>query len=270
MSTYNPGIYEITNDDYHNSDGLSRSALLEFKRSPLHYWNAYKKEGVREEKDTAALILGNAVHRYILQPESFNHSYHVCDKPDLRTTKGKEEWVKIQKESFGKIILPTEVFEEVEKIGQSFLNHELASKFLKDAKIEKSIFWKDSLTGILCKTRPDIWLPNVIADIKTTADASPRSFQRDLIKYGYHIQAAMMQDGIYHITGQKIETFVFLCIEKDDPYAIGIYELDKDSIQIGRDEYKLLLEDYRPYEENKITDWPSYKPSVISLPAYYY
>jgi hypothetical protein len=269
MNKYNPGIYEIENEDYHNSEGLSRSALLTFKKSPLHYWNQYKKNDYQGERDSAALILGNAVHTYILQHEQFNDKYFIIDKPDLRTTKGKEEWAKIQLLNNDKIILPTSIFEEVKKIGDSFHQHPLANKFLENAQIEKSIFWKDCKTNVLCKTRPDIWLPNIIADIKTTMDASPRAFQRDIMKYGYHIQAAMVQDGIYHLTHKMIETFVFIAIEKDDPYAIGIYELDKDSIQKGREEYKALLEDYRPYEENDMQIWPGYKPTVISLPAYY-
>lgn len=114
-------------------------------------------------------------------------------------------------------------------------------------------------------------MPNIIGDIKTSADASPRAFQRDIIKYGYHIQAAMVQDGINHITGKMIDTFVFIVIEKESPHAIGIYELDKESIDKGREEYKLLLEDYIPYEKNdEVKIWPGYKPTVISLPSYYY
>lgn len=50
MKTYNPGIYEIENEDYHNSNGLSRSALLTFRKSPLHYWDEYKNENKKEEK----------------------------------------------------------------------------------------------------------------------------------------------------------------------------------------------------------------------------
>lgn len=269
MNTYNPGIYEIENEDYHNSEGLSRSALLTFKRSPLHYWAEYKSEGKKIEKDSLAILIGNAVHTFILQPQLFTDYYHVADKPDLRTTKGKEEWALIQKEHGDKTIISTEQFSLIHEIGQAFLKHEIANQFLKNAQVEKSIFWKDSKTGILCKTRPDIWLPNIIADIKTSSDASSRTFQRDLMKYGYHIQAAMVQDGIYHITNKMIETFVFIVIEKEFPFAIGIYELDKESIKIGRDEYKGLLHDYLPYQYDKLDTWPSYKPTVISLPSYY-
>ena len=33
-----PGIYSISNEDYHNGPAISRSALMEFRKSPYHYW----------------------------------------------------------------------------------------------------------------------------------------------------------------------------------------------------------------------------------------
>ena len=87
------------------------------------------------------------------------------------------------------------------------------------------------------------------------------------MNYGYHIQAAMIQDGIDHIDHKKINEFIFIAIEKTEPYAIGIYILDEASIERGRQEYKKVLEEYSEIEETKI--WHSYRPTVISLPAYY-
>jgi hypothetical protein len=38
---FEDGVYDIQNDLYHGSYGLSRSALCEFKKSPWHYWHKY-------------------------------------------------------------------------------------------------------------------------------------------------------------------------------------------------------------------------------------
>jgi hypothetical protein len=267
MNTYTPGIYDISNEDYHGANGLSRSALMLFKKSPMHYANVYEKERKVESTITPAFILGNAVHTYILEPLQFESRYLVAYKPDGRTKEGKEMMERINIEACGRTILASNVFAEVEKMGNSFLNNEIACQFLKDAQIEKSIFWKDCHTNTLLKCRPDIWLPNMIGDVKTTVDASPRAFQRDIAQYGYHIQAAMIQDGIYHITGKRITEYVTLAIEKTAPYAIGIYILDQEAIDRGRQEYNELMEQYNDYSERQV--WPGYKPSTISLPAYY-
>ena len=267
MNTYTPGIYDISNDDYHGADGLSRSGLMLFKKSPLHYANKYMDAKKIESGSTPAMILGSAVHTSILEPEQFCNRYFVADKVDGRTKEGKKRMEEIAIEAGSREILSSAVFEEVEKMSRSFLQNEIACQFLKDAQVEKSIFWKDSHTNTLLKCRPDIWLPNMIGDVKTTVDASPKSFQRDIAQYGYHIQAAMIQDGIFHITGKRITEYVTLAIEKTEPYAIGIYMLDHESIERGRQEYRELMELYNDSCERQV--WRGYQPCTISLPAYY-
>lgn len=267
MKMFYPGVYDISIDEYHEAGGLSRSGLMLFKKSPLHYADYYREKNKSPKQDSPALQLGNLVHAYILEPKLFTERYFVSDKPPQTSKIGKAVWEEIQKRANGKTVISTETFNYVEKMGQSFLTNDLAAEFLKGARIEQSIFWKDSKTNTLLKSRPDIWLPNMLGDVKTAADASPRAFQRDIINYGYHIQAAMMQDGIYHIEKKKITEYVCLVVEKSPPYAIAIYMLDQTAIERGREEYKALIEEYSEYESKQV--WPGYKPTVISLPAYY-
>lgn len=261
-----PGIYDIPNDDYHASEGMSRSALTLFKRSPLHYANRYIYG--EQEEDTKALLIGRAVNTYILEPHKFVDQFYVEEKVDGRTKEGKERRKEMQEEAKGRVILPADIFQEVEQIGRSFLEHETAPLFLKSALIERSIFWQDPYTEMLLKCRPDIWKSNIVADLKTSYDASERSFQRDMLEYGYHIQAALILDGIYHATGKKIETFAFVVIEKKSPFAIAIYEIDQLAIDKGRQEYVDLLVEFRDHQERQC--WTGYKTKTISLPAYYY
>ena len=37
-SSMEPGMHTISNEVYHQGPAISRSALMEFKRSPYHYW----------------------------------------------------------------------------------------------------------------------------------------------------------------------------------------------------------------------------------------
>jgi hypothetical protein len=55
-----------------------------------------------------------------LQPEEFDEHYCVEEKPDQRTTKGKEEWAEIKNNNRGKIIISTAVYTEVENLGKAF------------------------------------------------------------------------------------------------------------------------------------------------------
>ena len=55
----------MTNEEYRNERGISKSALWEIRKSPLHF--KWKMEHPQE--DTPALIFGRAVHKWVLEEE---------------------------------------------------------------------------------------------------------------------------------------------------------------------------------------------------------
>lgn len=262
---YSPGIYDISNEEYHSSQGVSRSGLMLFQKSPLHYADQYLYGN--KKKESRSLYVGKAVHTYVLEPKKFEENYFIAEKVDGRTKEGKKRNDEILTEAKGKVVIKQDDYEVIQSLGNAILHHPTASLFLKNAQVEKSIFWRDCTTNVMVKCRPDIWLPNIVADIKTTEDASYEAFQRDIFKYGYDMQTGMIQDGIYHRTQKKIETFVFIAVEKQPPYAVAIYDIDKDIIEYGHQKYKTLLKNFRDHEESQ--DWSGYKTRTITLPAYY-
>src|SRR6185436_6574394 len=260
-----PGIYNsLSNEDYHSSDGISRSGVMAIKKSPLHYWHEYvnpKRE--TREKDTPSTIFGNAFHTYILENESFKDRFIVCDKVDRRTTDGKKYWAKIKEERGGKSIIDIDDYNQLSDMANSLMNHDQAGRLIFNATYENSIYWNDPLTGVLCKCRPDIMSNNMIVDLKTTDDANPDTFRYSIRKYGYHVQAAMLLDGMNAAKGTNCNNFIIIAIEKNPPYACAVYVLDKAAIDIGREFYKSALVDYKKcFNENK---WPTYETQTISI-----
>lgn len=260
------GIYDISNNEYHSSPGISRSGIMLLKRSPKHFWHKYINPLREPEKSTAAKTFGNAVHTAILEPHLFFDQYCIIPKLDKRTTKGKEKFATFSAANIGKIILTEEEYSEIQKISHSINKTEIPQQLVEGAKYEKSIYWTDKETGILCKSRPDIWHTNMIVDLKTTADASFHAFQRDLYSYGYHIQAAMIREGIREIMGKDMSNFIFLAIEKEEPFVPAIYQLDESALDRGRDALKCHLQTYKECLEKN--EWPGYPIERISLPAY--
>ena len=84
--------------------------------------------------------------------------------------------------------------------------------------------------------------------------------------YGYHIQAAMIQEALIEIKKVKIKDLLFLVIEKSAPYALSIYQLDEASIEQSRYEFKQLLSRYKHCLETNV--WPAYAIQTISIPRY--
>jgi hypothetical protein len=261
-----PGIYNLSPEAYHQGPGISRSGLMEFKRSPYHYWYKYINPDYTSEPATPAQILGNALHTYVLEPDEFDKRYFVIPEFNKVTKEGKERWQKIKSELGKKETLSVHQYQTLQHMAASLKKNKLAIQLLENAQMEQSLYWTDPDTGILCKGRPDILHSNLVCDLKTAQDGSPRSFQYAAFDYGYYIQAAMIQEALKHLKQKIIKDFLFLVIEKTAPYVISIYQLDQASLDKGYQEFKTLLSRYQQCLETN--DWPAYAIQEISLPRY--
>ncbi|MDX1941452.1 MAG: PD-(D/E)XK nuclease-like domain-containing protein [Saprospiraceae bacterium] len=265
---FKTGLFpDMSIEQYHSTYGISRSGIMLFRKSPLHYWHHYFNKHKIEQEESAALSFGNALHTYLLEPDQFNNRYIVAPKVDRRTTVGKKVWEMFLVQTNGRSILTEEQMYLVSEMAYSVSKNEQAQQLILNAQYEKSLFWNEKTTGMLCKARPDIWHPNMIVDLKTTQDATSTAFRRSLYDYGYHIQAAMIQDGIYEVTGQVMENFIFLAIEKVPPFACAIYILNEESLSAGRDEFLRHLNTYK--DCLKSGEWPGYPTRSISIPYFY-
>lgn len=181
----------------------------------------------------------------------------------------------------GKEIITSDELAKVEAMRDAFFANDAAGKlFAPDSGVaELSCYWIDEETGVLCRCRPDFWRYNgVIADLKTARDASYEGFQKSIYGWRYHVQHAFYMDGIREAIRQggffgipkmpEPTHFVFGALEKIEPYASGSYNLDPESVEIGRREYR---EDLRTYADCLSSDkWPGYGDKIqpISLPEW--
>ena len=269
-----PGVHDITIEQYHSCEGISRSGIQKFRKSPLHYWNDYlnpeKQERTKPEITTAsnALEFGNATHTYLLEPKEFEKRYFIIPKTDGRTKEGKAARAEAVIEAGDRELICAESMTQITEMFCSVNNHATARSMLQGGKNEKSLFWIDKDTGILCKVRPDVWHQNLVVDLKTAADGSFSAFQRSLNQFGYHIQCAMINEALFALYGINMMNFVFVVVEKDNPHATVVYRLSENAINKGREIFKKALFDMK---ECMITDkWSAYPDSEIDLPAYAY
>ncbi len=241
-----PGIYDnISNEDYHASEGISRSMLGALKNSPAHFYGNYISLDIVKEK-TDDMIFGDLVHALILEPDRATTDFIIKEKVDGRTTKGKEynEWFALA--SAGKCGITPENFAKAREMVCSFFEHKHANIFLRNAKIEQTMYWIDEETGLLCKARPDIFNEEIgiICDIKTTADALPSNFPYSVKKYNYHIQAAMQLEAA-RANGKEIRTFTVIALSKTPPYMPYVYTLEDSVVGYGHMEYMNGLRLYK-------------------------
>jgi exodeoxyribonuclease VIII len=262
---YQNGVYDITNNEYHKSHGISRSKLMLFNKSPYHYWYEFLSGEADKKESTPAMNIGSAFHTLLLEPAKFNNEFCVSPKVDRRTKQGKEEFDAFLNESEGKIVLTDEQYTKVSRMVSLVSQDEIVQTLLADSVFEQSIFWTDEETGIQFKTRPDIWSSKMIVDLKTTTDLSTGAFTRSAITYGYYLQAAMAYEAAKAI-GRPFEVFTILACEKEAPYFPRVFIMGDTALQKGIDQfnrYKRKLKECM--DSNK---WPGYPVQELEFPEW--
>lgn len=184
-------------------------------------------------------------------------------------------------EAAGLDVLTKDEYEAVEAMTASILANPDTAKYLSaDARIETelSLLWDDPASGTRCKARLDMLCQVdgrlVIPDLKTTTDASHEGFSWAIKNFNYHIQSPMYVRGLCEALrvdrGLDIEPtdvdFVFLPVEKVEPYLCTAYTMERESMAVGDDEVSRLLEIWGECESSG--RWPGYEPRTIGLPRW--
>jgi len=253
---------EISLEEYHAAEGISKSGLDLIHRSPAHY----RQERVCPTPATPAMLWGSMFHMLVLQPDLFAATYAVLPEGiDRRTKDGREIWEAWQAEHEGFRAVDKPTMEELNAMRDSVFGHSRARELLSGGIAEQSLFWED---GVRCKARPDYSRAAILSDLKTAVDARPEAFSRACWTYRYHVQSAYYSDGFRATFDQQVEAFAFIVVEKTLPYAVAVYLADESMVKQGRAEYAVDLEIYR--ECLAKDQWPGYPPEILSIELPYW
>jgi exodeoxyribonuclease VIII len=288
LITPEPGIYrDVPMEVYHRWNAASNSRLTKLDRSPAHL-KAYLDQ---PSEDSKALRVGRAIHTTVLEPDTFDRTFVVTTKC-LGTTQSGARCDKNGRDYFGamygwrcgihqkglgtpdetQLPLSEDEYQMAMAVRRAVQRHRSASGLLSGAgDTELSLVWRHSVTGVLCKARPDRfspWLPDgAIVDLKSTRDASYLAFAKAIFSYGYHRQASLYLDGA-RVLGLEAAHFVFAALEKEAPYAVATYRLLESAIEAGAEQLVRRLNVYDECMQSNV--WPAYPDEVqdIALPDY--
>lgn len=265
MKQFKNGVHDISNEDYHSSTGVSRSALWLFKQSPKHYWHKYLNPDRTPDKPNPNFLIGELVHCLVLEPDQFKKRYYVMEKVNKATKVGKAAYADALIDAGDREIVSTTDCAVALKMSDSALESDTASSLFGMSKNEQSIYFTHEATGLQVKVRPDAWMGSIVTDLKTVKSAYYRDFQSSAYKYGYFLQAAMIKLGLESV-GIEMEKFIFYCVEKNEPYLPAYYILDDDALTFGVNQFHDLMNRFALcVEEN---EWSGYEPQILYTPNY--
>ncbi|MFI0236374.1 PD-(D/E)XK nuclease-like domain-containing protein [Streptomyces sp. NPDC016845] len=265
-----PGIYDLTNDEYHADRGsLSSSGARMLLPPSCPALFRHAQDTPQEPKKT--YDLGSAAHKLVLGegPDLVR-----IDAEEWRSASVKAEVAAVRDE--GGIPLKPADYQQVHDMADALRRHPVAAALFDPArgKPEQSLFWRDRPTGVMRRARFD-WLPDarsgrlIIPDYKTCRSAEPRALARSVEEYGYH-----QQDDWYRAAARSLDladdsaAFVFVCQEKTPPYIVTVVEMDAEARRIGAARNRRAIETFAECTASGV--WPGYSDEIayLSLPTW--
>ena len=265
-----PFLADIPAGEYHQDarDGkfLSSHLLVDFRKCPKLY--RMKLTGEIESGDSAAFLMGRAVHTLVLEGRGkFDEEFTVSEgpvnpktgEPFGKATKAYREWAAVQKTP----VVSSADFGFITKLQRAVWTHAVANALLADGVAEKTV-----RTTYLCvpsQIRMDWFIPDfggapAICDLKTcdTLDW----FESDARKYGYPEQLAFYRE-VFRIAAHESDPgrtppkpdCYLIAVEKREPYRVAVYKLTDELLDAAQAANERAIEELRLCTDR--SEWPT-------------
>ncbi len=259
-----PFLADIPAEEYHEAARqgryLSSYLLGDFRKSPRLYRK--KMTGEIEPEDSAAFLMGRAVHTLILEGRGkFDEEFMVSDGPVNpktgetfgRLTKAYKEWAAAQKLP---VVSGTD-FNFITKLQSSVWLHPVAGELLSEGEAEQTV--RISYCGEPCQIRMDWFREDyngkpVICDLKTCENLD--YFESDARKYGYPQQMAFYKRVLETASDGTVSPDVyFVAVEKREPFRCGVWKLTDGRLESCAVQNERAIAELR--ECRTANNWPT-------------
>lgn len=254
--------------EYRAAQGIAASDAKHIlpPRTPAHY--AAHMAGEAKKEQSRAMLMGTLAHLAVLEPNRLDAAF--VEKPrgmDFRKKEGKEWKAKVGETP----VLDDEEARCVRGIRDSIAAHKAASELLEGTRREVSLFGQHR-TGLAIKGRIDALHQEraLVLDVKTTsAGADANTFARQSFSLNYHVSAAWY----CHLARAACvgdPKFMWIAVEVAPPYAVAVYEIHPQALQLGFKAMNDALELIARCEDEG--HWPGYGDEVqtLNLPPWAY
>jgi hypothetical protein len=207
---------------------LTSHQLADFRKSPALYFK--KKQGLIEDEDRPAYLVGRAAHALILEgQDEFERSFSFGGpiNPKTKTyfgptSKAYTEWAAAQ----GKPVLTDAQLQLVKNMAAGVRAHSGASALLRSGQPESVA--RAHYCGVPSQIRVDWFSAQAgIIDMKSCDDLT--WFEADARRFGYAYQLAFYCAVLAAITGKTFPVHL-IAIEKKEPFRCGVWLLSDQTL----------------------------------------
>jgi len=258
----NSAYAEMPDSQYRQSEGLSNSMLKHFLRTPSHYKSAL----ANPQETTKAMTIGTAFHQMVLTPEL--NLVAVMPDVDLRTNAGKKVRDDFVLLSEGKTVIKEDEYQMLSGMTESVRSNAKALQIIeactyKEVSLFATLYAPQE--NVKCKGRLDMLDVNngIIADLKSCEDASPLGVWKAIRNFGYDMQNVHYAKLYEACFGEMPKQFVFIFVEKEPPYAVGIYVIGRLTIERTTAQWQKALNDFSVCQATNV--WGAYSNDIVEI-----
>lgn len=260
----NAHLLSLTAAQYHADPALKPSlsnsiAQILIDQSPAHAWLAHPRLNQNyQPEESSRFDLGSAAHMMLLEKRV--DGIVIVDAPDWRTKIAKEQ--RDAARANGQMPVLRHQFEKMEAMSiamRQYLDTTELAGILETGSIEQTLMWEED--GAYCRCKPDVLSADkrILLDYKSTENAEPEAFIRQIARMSYDFQAEFYVRGIEELTGVE-PTFVFLVQEITAPYACSLISLANSYREIGKAKVSRALALWNKCMRDN--SWPAYSTQI--------
>jgi hypothetical protein len=260
----NATILPLTSAEYHADPAVRPSlsnsiAKILIEQSPAHAWLAHPRLNpnyVAEEE--SRFDIGTAAHMMLLEKRV--DGIVIIDAPDWRTKAAKE--ARDAARANGQTPMLRKHFERTEKMviaAHQFIETTELAGILQTGSVEQTLLWEDD--GAHCRAKPDVFSADrrIMLDYKSTENAEPEAFIRQIGRMSYDLQAEWYVRGGKALTGKE-PTFIMLAQEILEPYACSLFALSNAYRDVGKYKVSRALSIWNKCVRDN--SWPAYSTQI--------
>lgn len=227
-------------------------------------------------RHTLFLGEGGFARDFVVQPETYpaGATYPSRDGTEFKKWTYGAKWCKDWREAqraARRSILPADEMEDIKGAAGKLAAHpEIRDGGILNGLIEHSIFWKDPITGLWLKARPDV-IPTdgaMIVDYKGARDVSYRAIEKALDESGYHQQLALIGEGMREVAGIEIELYALVFQKWVAPWSVNVKPIAGEAIQYGAMQNRRAINRIAEALRTGIWPGPDDDGVPVNLPKY--
>lgn len=265
-----PGIYSgVPMDEYHGDlcEGPSVSNSILWKvenRSAKHAFDVWYGNPDRAPPDDAPhYTLGRAIHHLAAGEAQFAKFFVVRPpKWDSWRTAEAKAW-RGEQIRLGMGVLTPEDVDAIQGVARALNEHPTIQAGILKGLVETTLVYRDAATGLWVKSRPDV-LPldsRMIADLKSTADASMAKVTNSITNFGYHMQLAIADEALWQLAEWEASDHVDVFVETSRPFCVNVKPIPHYDIDYGRAQFRRSLDTFAGCL--KTGEWTGYRDDDV-------